>query len=249
MQAMVIVPTYNERENIEAIVQAVLGLPLDIHLTVVDDHSPDGTGRIASEIAEHDERMHVIHREGKLGLGSAYVAGFRHALARGAHFVLEMDADFSHDPSVIPLLLEAASDCDVAVGSRYAPGGGTRDWGLLRQLISRGGSLYAKVLLSMPIWDMTGGFNCWRRVVLETLRLDEIDSTGYAFQIEMKYRAMRRGFRLTEVPIVFQDRRVGQSKMSRAIVAEALVNVWKLRLDRSIGQESPDVRNAVERIP
>ena len=249
MEAMVVTPTYNERENIAGIVEAVLELPLDIHLTIVDDGSPDGTGEIADRLAERDERVHVIHRERKLGLGTAYVAGFRHALAEGAQFLLEMDADFSHDPGSIPVLLEAAGKSDVVVGSRYVPGGGTRNWGLLRQLISRGGSFYAKVLLRMPIWDLTGGFNCWRREVLETLDLDEVGSNGYAFQIEMKFRAMQSGFRLTEVPIVFVDRRVGESKMSRAIVAEAIVKVWELRFGRSAGNGVPDARNAAERTP
>ena len=248
MQGMVVIPTYNERENIEAVVYAVLDLPLDINVTIVDDDSPDGTGEIAEEMAQRDERVHVLHREDKLGLGTAYVTGFRYALVQGARFIFEMDADFSHDPGRIPLFLEAANEYDVVIGSRYVPGGGTRNWGVLRRLISRGGSLYAKVILGMPIWDLTGGFNCWRREVLEALDLGSVNSNGYAFQIEMKYRAMRRGFRLTEVPIVFVDRRVGQSKMSGGIVLEALLKVWKFRFDRSIAGEPPDAGRAMERI-
>ena len=236
MHSMVIVPTYNERENIEAIVRAVLELPVDLHVTIVDDDSPDGTGRIAAEMARRDERLHVIHREGKLGLGTAYIEGFRYALAQGAKLILQMDADFSHDPGVIPSLLQAAKDSDVVVGSRYVSGGGTRNWGLLRRLTSRGGSLYARTILNIAIRDLTGGFNCWRREVLETLRLDDVSSVGFGFMIEMKYRAVRQGFRLTEIPIIFVDRRVGQSKMSGGIAGEALLKVWELRFDRSIGK-------------
>jgi len=169
-------------------------------------------------------------------LGTAYITGFRYALEQGAKYVFEMDADFSHDPAYIPRLLEAAQEYDVVVGSRYVAGGGTANWGLVRRLVSRGGSLYARIILGMPIWDLTGGFNCWRRRVLEAIDLEAVSSNGYAFQIEMKYRAFRRGFRLVEEPIVFVDRRVGQSKMSGSIVREALWKVWQLRLDGRIGQ-------------
>lgn len=236
MQAMVVIPTYNECENIESITQVVLDLPVGAHVTIVDDSSPDGTGEIAAAMAAAEERVHVIHRQGKLGLGSAYIAGFKYALREGAQHILEMDADFSHDPADIPRLIEAAQEYDVVVGSRYVPGGGTCNWGLLRQLVSRGGSLYAKVILGIPIWDLTGGFNCWRRAVLESVDLDAVTSNGYAFQIEMKYRAFRGGFRLVEVPIVFSDRRVGESKMSGSIVREALWKVWRFRLDSGIEQ-------------
>jgi dolichol-phosphate mannosyltransferase len=236
MQAMVIIPTYNELENIESITQAVLDLPVQAHVTIVDDNSPDGTGEAADAISAREGRVQVLHRQGKMGLGSAYIAGFKHALEQGAQHVFEMDADFSHDPADVPRLLEAAREHDVVVGSRYVRGGGTDHWGLVRQFISRGGSLYAKVILGMPVWDLTGGFNCWRRAVLESIDLDAVTSNGYAFQIEMKYRAFRKGFRLAEVPIVFVDRRVGQSKMSGSIVREALWKVWKFRLDRRIGK-------------
>ena len=236
MQVMVVIPTYNECENVEKIAEAVLSQPADVHVTIVDDNSPDGTGEIADALASRDERVHVIHRQGKMGLGSAYIAGFKYALQQGAQYVFEMDADFSHDPAYIPSLLEASRATDVVVGSRYVSGGGTENWGLVRQLISRGGSLYARVILGMPIWDLTGGFNCWRRDVLEAVDLDAVTSNGYAFQIEMKYRAFRRGFRLVEVPIVFVDRRVGESKMSGSIVREALWKVWRFRLDSRIGK-------------
>jgi len=214
MQAMIVIPTYNECENIDTIVETVLSLPVDAHVTIVDDNSPDGTGEIADALASRDERVHVIHRQGKMGLGSAYIAGFKYALQQGAQYILEMDADFSHDPAYIPGLLEVAENTDVVVGSRYVSGGGTDNWGFLRRLVSRGGSLYAKVILGLPIWDLTGGFNCWRRDVLEAVDLDAVTSNGYAFQIEMKYRAFRRGFRLVEVPIVFVDRRVGESNLA-----------------------------------
>ena len=236
MQVMVVIPTYNECENIEKIAEAVLGQSADLHITIVDDNSPDGTGKIADALSVRDERVHVIHRQGKMGLGSAYIAGIKYALQQGAQYIFEMDADFSHDPAYIPGLLEAARATDVVVGSRYVSGGGTENWGLVRQLISRGGSLYARVILGMPIWDLTGGFNCWRRDVLVAVDLDAVTSNGYAFQIEMKYRAFRRGFRLVEVPIVFVDRRVGESKMSGSIVREALWKVWRFRLDRRIGK-------------
>lgn len=236
MQVMVVIPTYNECENMEKIAEAVLSQPVDVHVAIVDDNSPDGTGEIADALSVRNERVHVIHRQGKMGLGSAYITGFKYALQQGAQYVFEMDADFSHDPAYIPSLLEAARATDVVVGSRYVSGGGTENWGLVRQLISRGGSLYARVILGMPIWDLTGGFNCWRRDVLEAVDLDAVTSNGYAFQIEMKYRAFRRGFRLVEVPIVFVDRRVGESKMSGSIVREALWKVWRFRLDSRIGK-------------
>jgi dolichol-phosphate mannosyltransferase len=236
MQAMVVIPTYNERDNIEAIVQSVLSVAPDEHVTVVDDGSPDGTGEIADSLAAGDSRIHIIHRAGKMGLGTAYITGFKYALDQGAPLVFEMDADFSHNPSLIPSFIHTARNYDVVIGSRYVSGGGTENWGAVRKLISMGGSLYAKIILGMPVWDLTGGFNCWRRSVLESIDLDAVTSNGYAFQIEMKYRAFRRGFRLTEIPITFVDRRVGESKMSGAIVREAFWRVWRFRLDRSIGK-------------
>lgn len=226
----VVVPTYNEAENIVELVPRILALPR-FRVLVVDDGSPDGTGDLVAAMAEAEPRVALHRRPAKLGLGSAYVAGFRRALAEGAEYIFEMDADFSHDPRYLPELLGAAeSGADLALGSRYVRGGGTTDWGLGRRLISRGGNLYAGVILGLPIADATGGFRCYRRRVLATLDLDLVRSNGYAFQIEMAYRSLRAGFTVREVPIIFPDRRVGRSKMSRRIVAEALVNVWKLRL-------------------
>ncbi len=230
---MVCLPTYNERENLEAMVSA-LGevLPDDGRILVIDDNSPDGTGEIADRLAGELDHVDVLHRARKEGLGPAYLDGFRRALELGAELVAEMDCDFSHDPADVPRLVAAAQDADVVLGSRYVPGGGTRNWGLVRRLISRGGSLYAQILLGLPIRDLTGGFKVYRRAVLETIDLDAIDSKGYAFQIEGTYRALRAGFRVVEVPIVFADREVGGSKMSRSIVLEAIWKVPALRLTK-----------------
>ena len=225
----VIVPTYNEAESIGQLLEQILGHPR-FRVIVVDDGSPDGTGAIVSAIARDEPRVGLLARPGKLGLGSAYVAGFRRALAEGAGFIFEMDADFSHDPRYLPDLLGAAErGYDLVIGSRYVPGGGTTDWGLGRRLISRGGNIYAGLILGLPLADSTGGFRCYRRSVLAALDLGAVRSNGYAFQIEMAYRVRRAGFRIGEVPIIFPDRRVGRSKMSRRIVVEALINVWKLR--------------------
>ncbi len=228
----VVMPTYNERENIGALIPQVLELPR-FRVLVVDDSSPDGTAEVVADLAREDPRVGLLSRPSKQGLGRAYIAGFRHALAEGAQFICEMDADFSHDPRYLPQLLAAAeSHYDLVLGSRYVRGGGTVDWGLVRQLISRGGNIYARTILGLPVMDATGGYRCYRRRVLETLNLDAIQSNGYSFQIELVYRTMRAGFRIGEVPIVFPDRRVGQSKMSRRIVLEALLTVWRLRFGR-----------------
>jgi dolichol-phosphate mannosyltransferase len=228
---VVCLPTYNERENLEAMVSALAEvLPDGGRILVIDDGSPDGTGAIADRLAAERDDVEVLHRERKDGLGPAYLAGFRRALELGAELVMEMDCDFSHDPADVPRLLAAAQEADVVLGSRYVRGGGTRNWGLVRRLISRGGSLYAQVLLGLRIRDLTGGFKVYRRRVLETIDLDAIDSKGYAFQIETTYRALRAGFRVVEVPIVFVDREVGGSKMSRSIVLEAIWKVPMLRL-------------------
>lgn len=226
----VVIPTYNEHENIGEIVPCILKNPR-FRVLVVDDNSPDGTGQLVEEIARHEPRVGLLSRPGKQGLGTAYIAGFQRALDEGAKFIFEMDADFSHDPAYLPQLLEAAETrYDLVIGSRYVPGGGTTDWGVLRRFISRGGNIYASLLLGLPVADSTGGFRCYRREVLDTLDLHTIRSNGYSFQIEMAYRTLRRGFRVGETPIIFPDRRVGQSKMSRRIVMEALINVWRLRL-------------------
>jgi dolichol-phosphate mannosyltransferase len=226
----VCLPTYDERENLERMVAALGGVLGNQGIVlVIDDNSPDGTGEIADRLAEEHGWVHVLHRPRKEGLGPAYLAGFARALELGADLIMEMDCDFSHDPADVPRLTAAAETADLVIGSRYVPGGGTRNWGLLRRLISRGGSLYAQILLGVPIRDLTGGFKCYRRPVLETIDLDAIDSKGYAFQIESTYRTIRSGFRVVEVPIVFVDRQVGGSKMSKAIVLEA---VWKVPLLR-----------------
>jgi dolichol-phosphate mannosyltransferase len=230
---VVCLPTYNERENLEAMVSALDEvLPEDGRILVIDDNSPDGTGEIADRLAAERDDVDVLHRPRKEGLGPAYLEGFRRALALGADLVAEMDCDFSHDPNDVPRLVAAAEDADLVLGSRYISGGGTRNWGLIRRLISRGGSLYAQILLGLRIRDLTGGFKVYRRAVLETIDLDAIDSKGYAFQIEGTYRALRAGFRVVEVPIVFADREVGGSKMSRSIVLEAIWKVPALRLSR-----------------
>ncbi|HYI81056.1 MAG TPA: polyprenol monophosphomannose synthase [Thermoleophilaceae bacterium] len=229
-----ILPTYNEAENIERIVAAALpqlaATGLEHRILVVDDGSPDGTGQIADRLAaENSAAVEVLHRTSKDGIGPAYLAGFRRALAGGADLVMEMDSDFSHDPVDIPRLVAAAERADLVLGSRYVPGGGVTDWGLLRRVISRGGSLYARLLLGIPVNDLTGGFKCFRRSVLETLDLAAVAADGYGFQIEMTYRTIKAGFRVEEVPIVFRDRRAGTSKMSARIAVEAF---WKVPLLR-----------------
>lgn len=228
--AWLVLPTYNEAENLEPLVAAALAnLPDSARILVVDDNSPDGTGELADRLAAGEPRIEVLHRAQKEGLGPAYIAGFRHALAAGADRVLEMDSDFSHDPADLPRLLAATEEADVAIGSRYVSGGGVENWSKLRQAISRGGSTYARLVLGLDIRDLTGGFKCFRREVLEAIDLDAISTRGYAFQVEMTYRAVRRGFKVAEVPIVFRERRVGSSKMDLKIVAEA---VWRLPLLR-----------------
>jgi dolichol-phosphate mannosyltransferase len=225
-----ILPTYDEAENIEPFVEAVAGqLPAGSRILIVDDDSPDGTGRIADAIAARRPEVSVLHRPRKEGLGPAYIAGFRLALSEGAELLMEMDSDFSHDPADLPRLLAAAEGADLVIGSRYVAGGGVGDWGFLRRAISRGGGAYARLVLGVGIRDLTGGFKCFRREVLERIDLDGVESRGYAFQVELTYRAIRRGFRVVEVPIVFRDRRVGSSKMTRGIVAEAIWRVPMLR--------------------
>ena len=228
-----VIPTYNEAANVEAIVaEALEQLPASRRLLVVDDSSPDGTGQIADRLAEGREDVAVLHRPTKRGLGPAYVAAFREALAGGAQLIAHMDADFSHDPADLPRLLEAAADADLVLGSRYVEGGGVTDWGPGRRAISRWGSAYARAALGVPIRDLTGGFKVFRRGALEAIDLGSLASLGYAFQVETTYRAIEAGFRVVEVPIVFRDRRVGESKMSGQIVAEAALRVPRMRLDR-----------------
>jgi dolichol-phosphate mannosyltransferase len=229
-RALVIVPTYNERDTVRRIIETVLGQGPNFDILVVDDGSPDGTGDIVDEIAAENSRAHALHRPRKMGLGTAYLAGFRWALERDYEFVFEMDADFSHDPNHLPLFLEAATDADVVLGSRYRQGKVTVvNWPISRLILSYAANIYARAVTGLPLYDGTGGFKCFRRRVLEAIPLDAVRSNGYAFQIEMSFRAWRRGFRIVEIPIVFVDRTEGQSKMSRRIVWEAIWMVWRLR--------------------
>ncbi len=231
MKALVIVPTYNERENIKSLVPQLLALPCDVEVLVVDDSSPDGTARVVSEMAAGDGRINLLSREAKLGLGSAYVAGFKYALSRPEiEYVFEMDADFSHDPASIPTFLEAIEDCDLVLGSRYLRGVTVVNWPLSRLILSYTANLYTRVVTGLPVHDATGGFKCFRRRVLESIDLDAINSDGYSFQIEVSFKCWKKGFKIREIPITFVDRRVGTSKMSHKIIWEAVWLVWKLRL-------------------
>jgi dolichol-phosphate mannosyltransferase len=227
---LIIVPTYNEVENLPPITAAILKVtPENVHILVVDDGSPDGTGKLADKLAAENPRLHVLHRTKKEGLGPAYIAGFRWGFAQNYTRLIEMDADFSHDPKFLPVMLGLLNSYDFVIGSRYVEGGGTVNWGLSRKIISRGGSLYARTILGAPIRDFTGGFNGWNRKVLEGIDLATLEAGGYSFQIELKYRAFKKGFSFKEFPILFEDRRVGKSKMSSKIVVEALSLVPKLR--------------------
>ncbi|MBU1693821.1 MAG: polyprenol monophosphomannose synthase [Verrucomicrobia bacterium] len=241
-EALVIVPTYNEKENIRDVAAAVGQACPQADLLFVDDGSPDGTGQIADEMAARDPRLHILHRERKQGLGRAYLAGFRWGLARHYNFLFEMDADFSHSPQDLPRLLDAAGGADLVLGSRYMGGIRVINWPLSRLMLSKSAAWYVKLITGMPFTDPTGGFKCYRRAVLETIPLDDIKSNGYSFQIEMTHQAWRRGFRIVEVPIVFEERRSGQSKMSTGIVGEALWLVWKLLLRNGL-RRSPGPMN------
>jgi dolichol-phosphate mannosyltransferase len=228
-----ILPTFNEAENLERIVRATLPRLAEAapehRVLVVDDDSPDGTGKIADRLAAELEPMEVLHRSGKAGLGRAYLAGFEHALAHGADYVIEMDADFSHDPADLPRLIRAAADADLVLGSRYVGGGGVEDWGLFRRALSRGGSLYARAILGVPVHDLTGGFKCFRRATLEGIDYRDTHADGYGFQIELTYRVYKAGYRVREIPIVFRDRERGTSKMNARIALEAIWKVPALR--------------------
>jgi dolichol-phosphate mannosyltransferase len=233
---LIIIPTYNERENIEELLALITKTDPAAHILIVDDNSPDRTFEIVEGLIQsvYSGRLFLLKRAGKLGLGTAYIAGFKWALAREYDYIFEMDADFSHDPKYLPDFLAAIQTHDLVLGSRYVPGGGVKNWGLLRKFISRGGSLYARTILGLSLRDLTGGFKCFRREVLQAINLDEIKSNGYSFQIEMTYRAKLQGFRIAETPIIFEDRTAGKSKMSRKIFLEAVLMVWKLRLDSTI---------------
>ena len=228
-KTLIIIPTYNERENIERMLTAVHAAVPDAEVLVVDDGSPDGTGDLVEARGRVDSRIHLLRRSGKLGLGTAYLAGFAYALERDYQRVIEMDADFSHDPKYLQPMIDASANADMVIGSRYVEGGGTVDWGLSRRLISRGGGIYARTILGLSVQDLTAGFVCYRRETLETIALSDVFSTGYCFQIELKYRVHRAGLRLLEIPIVFPDRVAGVSKMSAEIAREALVQVLRLK--------------------
>lgn len=236
MKGLIVIPTYNEKENIEAITGTVLGLPYDFHVLVVDDNSPDGTGDIADRLSAADGRIHVLHRTKKEGLGPAYIAGFRWALARDYDLIFEMDADFSHRPEYLHDFMRAVEDADLVLGSRYIRGVNVVNWPLSRLLISYFANQYSRIVTGLPVRDATGGFKCFRRRVLESIDLSRVNCTGYAFQIELTMRAAARGFRVTEVPIIFYDRTKGTSKMSVRIAREAAVMVWKLRLLKMLGK-------------
>ena len=236
MKTLVIIPTYNERENIERIVPQVLEKDPSINVLIVDDGSPDGTGKIADLMAKENDRLWVIHRQNKGGLGTAYITGFKFALEKSYDFIFEMDCDFSHDPKYISHFLEAISDADLVLGSRYIRGVNVINWPMSRLLLSYYANVYSRLITGLPVKDATGGFKCFRREVLEAIDLDKVKSNGYSFQIEMSFRAWKKGFRIREIPIVFEDRKMGQSKMSKKIVREAIWMVWRLRLWSLLGK-------------
>ncbi len=236
MKTLIIVPTYNELENIRRLLPELMALGPDIRVLVVDDHSPDGTGKLADELAAEDNRISVLHRPGKLGLGSAYVAGFKYAVQQDVDCVFEMDADFSHDPAMIPRFIEEIASCDVVIGSRYISGINVVNWPMSRLLLSYFANIYTRLVTGMKIRDATSGYKCFRREVLEHIDLDEVRSDGYAFQIEMNFRCWRKGYRIREIPIIFVDRRSGTSKLSQGVINEAVWIVWWLRLQRLLGR-------------
>jgi len=230
VKSLLVIPTYNENENIERLVQALFDLGQEIEILIVDDNSPDGTGATADRLAARDGRVHVLHRPDKLGLGSAYIQGFKFALSHGYDLIFEMDADYSHDPNCIPHFLEKIQECDVVLGSRYVQGVNVINWPMSRLLLSYCANLYTRIITGLPIKDATGGFKCFRRHVLEAIDLDQVKSDGYSFQIEMSFKCWKKGFRICEIPIIFYERQKGHSKMSKKIVHEAVWMVWRLRL-------------------
>jgi dolichol-phosphate mannosyltransferase len=232
MRPLIIIPTYNERDNIQKLIPILMELDLSLSILVVDDNSPDGTGKLVNDMSEQNDRIQVLHRPSKLGLGSAYIAGFKHAIQQDVDCIFEMDADFSHDPNMIPEFLEKLETCDVVIGSRYISGINVVNWPMSRLLLSYFANFYTRIITGMSIQDATGGFKCFKREVLEQIDLDHVRSDGYAFQIEMNFRCWRKGFRICEIPIIFVDRHSGTSKMSRRIIYEAIWIVWWLRLKR-----------------
>ena len=235
MKTLIVTPTYNERKNIRELVSTLFELNLDFHILVVDDSSPDGTAEIVEELQANCANLHLLSRNEKTGLGSAYIAGFNYALERDYEAVVQMDADMSHDPKDVPLLIEAIENADLAIGSRYISGINVVNWPLQRLIISYGANIYTRLVTRLPVRDATGGFKCWRREALEAINLDGVRSQGYSFQIEMTYRAWLKGFRITEIPIIFVDRTVGESKMTRSIMLEAAVMIPRLRIWKLLG--------------
>jgi dolichol-phosphate mannosyltransferase len=233
MKTLIIIPTYNEYDNMRPLLEQIFTYAPASDILIVDDNSPDGTGKLADEIAAQNSQVHVMHRAGKLGLGTAYIAGFKYAVEHQYDAAFEMDADFSHDPRYLPDFLKAIESADLVIGSRYIRGGGTPNWSLLRRFISGGGNIFARFMLGIPVHDCTAGFRCYRRQVLESIGLDTIESQGYAFQVELAYRVYKRGFKIVETPIIFLDRRVGKSKMSRAIFLEGFTWVVRARLGKT----------------
>jgi dolichol-phosphate mannosyltransferase len=234
MKTLIIIPTYNERENLPLLLKEIFRYAPETDVLIVDDNSPDGTGKFAEEIHQQNSRVHVLHRPGKLGLGTAYIAGFKHAIQHGYDAAFEMDADFSHDPRYLPDFLKAIEYADLVIGSRYVPGGSMPNWSFTRRLISGSGNIFARFVLGIPVHDCTGGFRCYRRHVLQNLELDNVQSRGYAFQVELTYRVLKQRFKIVETPITFMDRRLGKSKMSRKIVIEAFTYVLRTRLSEGI---------------
>ncbi|GAC1485219.1 MAG: polyprenol monophosphomannose synthase [Ktedonobacteraceae bacterium] len=237
MKTIIIIPTYNELDNLRPLIQEIFAHAPDTDILIVDDNSPDGTGELADQIHAENAQVHVMHRKGKLGLGTAYIAGFKYAIENNYDAAFEMDADFSHDPRYLPNFLKAIEDADLVIGSRYVRGGGTPDWSFVRRFISGGGNIFARFMLGIPVHDCTAGFRCYRRNVLESIDLDTIQSQGYAFQVELAYRTTRKGFRVVETPIVFMDRRVDKSKMSHTIFLEGFL--WVMRTRLGIGKKPP----------
>jgi dolichol-phosphate mannosyltransferase len=236
MKTLIIIPTYNEKENIEKIILQVLAKHESIDVLIVDDGSPDGTGQIADSLSKQNNRIFVIHRKNKSGLGTAYVAGFKYAIEKKYDYVFEMDADFSHDPKYIPDFLNAIKEADLIIGSRYISGVNVINWPITRLLLSYYANVYSRIVTGLPVKDATGGFKCFRREVLEAIDLDKVKSNGYSIQIEMSFRAWKKGFRIKEISIVFEDRRLGQSKMSKKIVREAIWMVWRLKFMSLLGK-------------
>ncbi len=241
MNTLIIIPTYNELENLRPLLKEIFSNAPDTDILIVDDNSPDGTGQLADEIHTENPRVKVLHRAGKLGLGTAYIAGFKYAVEHNYDAAFEMDADFSHDPRYLPDFLKAIQHADLVIGSRYVPGGNTPNWSPVRRMISGCGNVFARFMLHIPVHDCTAGFRCYRREVLESIDLDTIRSQGYAFQVELAYRVMRQGFKIVETPIVFMDRRVGKSKMSRKIIIEAFTYVLRERFGKQPIKASDDV--------